>query len=87
MNELIEKNTDQGPDVARESAHLMANVMESSVNYIGGEPYVSKEGMDKLIDLFGEVPDDLKAAAFEVFLDELAKRDIDYDITQFVENA
>lgn len=73
-----------GPDIARETAAAMATVMDGRVQYVGGIPHVNKEGMTMLIDLFDKVPDELKAAAFECFLDELEKRDIDYDMDQFM---
>lgn len=76
-----------GPDIARETAMAMAQVMDGRVQYINGLPYVNKEGMSMLIDLFDKVPDELKAASFECFLDELEKRDIDYNMDQFMGTA
>lgn len=74
-------------DVAKETASKMADITKLTLRYMGGEPYVSSEGMEMLTDLFSKVPDELKAATFECYLVELQDRDIDYNIENFIQNA
>ncbi len=74
-------------DIAKETAAKMADIVEATLRYIGGEPYVTNEGLNALGETFEKVPMELRAATFECLLVELQKRDVDYNIDQFVANA
>lgn len=74
-------------DIARETASRMADIVEATLRYIGGEPYVTNEGLNALGETFEGVPLELRAATFECLLVELQKRDVDYNINDFVQNV
>jgi hypothetical protein len=74
-------------DIVKETASRMADIVEATLRYIGGEPFVTNEGLAALGETFEKVPLELRAATFEGLLVELQKRDVDYDVSQFVQDA
>mgnify|MGYP001583307738 CR=1 FL=1 len=74
-------------DTVKETASKMADIVEATLRYIGGEPYVTNEGLQALGETFEKVPMDLRAATFEGLLVQLQERDVDYNIDDFVQNV
>lgn len=64
----------------QEMAKVMANVLEANLD---GEDNLTEKGWFELHDIFGEIPPDRRAEAFVKFLEELARREIIFDVAQF----
>lgn len=68
---------------AEQHAVDMADIFEANVRYIGGEAYLSNEGLNGLGNYFNDVPYELRGPTFERFVEELNERDIHYDVNQW----
>ncbi len=71
----------------------LADIFEDNIideSYIAGREetvLISEEGMELLGNTFEKVVEGLRGAVFESLLDELAERDIPFDIEQFADKS
>lgn len=79
--EQIKKPALQLADIFTEHSHTVGVASDDQIG--PSFSYVTDEGMELLGDTFEKVPVELRAAVYSDFLDELARRGLNYDINQF----
>ena len=68
---------------AEDHAINMADILERTMQYYGGEVFLSDNGRKQLGDYFENVDYELRGATFELFVQELGERGVNYSVEMF----